>query len=204
MEWIGFIWLRIGTSGGLLWTRYWTFGVHKMLGSSWGAAQFSAPQEGLSSVSKYVVKRGLQDLEGYSTYLNKKILGKYKSRNQRCWDVDVMWFLYQMLYVRHVQLQTGCDLHFSVKIASDLPPLLSLYLVLSKNIGKNNKTINKFVVKATCIESIGLPCSLVRCLGLHFVHHLMEVRWVLGEGRFQGILEMFICHVRTLFTLWHF
>jgi hypothetical protein len=22
MEWIGLIWLRIGTSGGLLWTRY--------------------------------------------------------------------------------------------------------------------------------------------------------------------------------------
>jgi hypothetical protein len=23
--WIGCVWLRIGTSGGLLWTRYWTF-----------------------------------------------------------------------------------------------------------------------------------------------------------------------------------
>jgi hypothetical protein len=36
------------------WTRYWTFGFHKMLGSSWGAAQLAAPQEGLSSVSKYI------------------------------------------------------------------------------------------------------------------------------------------------------
>jgi hypothetical protein len=52
MEWIGLEWLRIGTSGRLLWTRYWTFGFHKMLGSSWGAAQLIAPQEGLSSVSK--------------------------------------------------------------------------------------------------------------------------------------------------------
>jgi len=26
----GLIWLRKGTSGGLLWTRSWTFGVHKM------------------------------------------------------------------------------------------------------------------------------------------------------------------------------
>jgi hypothetical protein len=32
MERIGLRWLRIGTSGGLLWTRYWTFGFHKMLG----------------------------------------------------------------------------------------------------------------------------------------------------------------------------
>jgi hypothetical protein len=44
---VDWIWLRIGTSGGLLWTRYWAFGFHKMLGSSW-----AAPQEGLSSVSK--------------------------------------------------------------------------------------------------------------------------------------------------------
>jgi hypothetical protein len=45
-------WLRIGTIGGLLWTRWWTFGFHKMLGSSWVAAQLAASQEGLSSVSK--------------------------------------------------------------------------------------------------------------------------------------------------------
>jgi hypothetical protein len=47
----GFIWLRPGTSGGLLWTRYWTFGFHKMLGSSWVAAQLAASPEGLSSIT---------------------------------------------------------------------------------------------------------------------------------------------------------
>jgi hypothetical protein len=52
--WIGFIWLRIGTSGGLLWTRQWTFGFHKTLGSSWVAAQLAASQEGLSSMSEWV------------------------------------------------------------------------------------------------------------------------------------------------------
>jgi hypothetical protein len=40
MVWIGLIWLRIGTSGGLLWTQYWTFGFHKMPGSSRVDAQF--------------------------------------------------------------------------------------------------------------------------------------------------------------------
>jgi hypothetical protein len=59
MVWIGLIWLRIGTSGGLLWPRYWIFGFHKMPGSSWVAAQFSDPQEGLSSVSKYVYLESL-------------------------------------------------------------------------------------------------------------------------------------------------
>jgi hypothetical protein len=52
MVWTGSIWLRIGTSGGLLWTRWWTFGFHRMLGSSWVAAQLAASQEGLRSVSK--------------------------------------------------------------------------------------------------------------------------------------------------------
>jgi hypothetical protein len=56
MVWSGLMWLRIGTSGGFLWTQYWTFGFHKMLGSSWVAAQLAAPQEGLSSVSEWVSK----------------------------------------------------------------------------------------------------------------------------------------------------
>jgi hypothetical protein len=46
--------LRIGTSGGLLWIRLWAFGFHKMLGSSWVAAQLAASQEGLSSKSEWV------------------------------------------------------------------------------------------------------------------------------------------------------
>jgi hypothetical protein len=55
------------------------------------------------------------------------------------------------------------------------PPQSTLYLALSKNIGKNNTT-HKFVVKATYIESTGLPCSLVKRLGLHVIHDLLEVR----------------------------
>jgi hypothetical protein len=54
MVWIGSVWLRIGTSGGLLWTRLWTSGFHKMLGSSRVAAQLAASQEGLSSKSEWV------------------------------------------------------------------------------------------------------------------------------------------------------
>jgi hypothetical protein len=51
--WIGLIWLRIGTSGGLLWTRWWTFEFHKMLRISWMAAQLAASQKGLSSMSEW-------------------------------------------------------------------------------------------------------------------------------------------------------
>jgi hypothetical protein len=40
---IGSIWLRIGNGGGLMWTRWWTSGFHKMLGSSRVAAQLAAP-----------------------------------------------------------------------------------------------------------------------------------------------------------------
>jgi hypothetical protein len=65
-------------------------------------------------------------------------------------------------------------------LVSKLPviyhPLLLSYPDLSKGIGKNNTTPDKFVVKATCIESADLPCSLVRGLGLHFIYLLLEVR----------------------------
>jgi hypothetical protein len=39
--WTGFGWLRIGTSGGLLWTQYWTFGSQKRQGISWLAEWLS-------------------------------------------------------------------------------------------------------------------------------------------------------------------
>jgi hypothetical protein len=38
----------------VMWTWWWTSGFHKMLGSSWVAAQLAASQEGLSSMSEWV------------------------------------------------------------------------------------------------------------------------------------------------------
>ena len=35
----GWSWLRVGTGGGHLWVRWWTFGFHKMRGISWLAAR---------------------------------------------------------------------------------------------------------------------------------------------------------------------
>jgi hypothetical protein len=54
----GFGWLRIESSGGLLWTRWWTFGFHKesrLLFTRWVTISFSKSilHHG---VSKYVSK----------------------------------------------------------------------------------------------------------------------------------------------------
>jgi hypothetical protein len=46
----GFIWLRIGTGGGLLCIRWGIFGFHKMRGISWVASDILASQEGLCSM----------------------------------------------------------------------------------------------------------------------------------------------------------
>jgi hypothetical protein len=48
--WTGSIWLRIGTGGGLLCIRWWTFRFHKMRGISWVAEDILASQEGLCSM----------------------------------------------------------------------------------------------------------------------------------------------------------
>ena len=48
--WTGSIWLRIGTGGGLLRMRLWTFRLHKMRGICWLAYGVSTGQEGLCSV----------------------------------------------------------------------------------------------------------------------------------------------------------
>jgi hypothetical protein len=42
--WNGFSWLRIGSSGGLLWTWWWTFGFDKKVGyflTSWVTISFA-------------------------------------------------------------------------------------------------------------------------------------------------------------------
>jgi hypothetical protein len=44
------MWLRIGASEGFLWSRWWTFGFHKILGCSWVAAWLVVSQKGLSSM----------------------------------------------------------------------------------------------------------------------------------------------------------
>jgi hypothetical protein len=46
----GFIWLRIGTIGGLFWTRYWTFGFYKMFGIYWVAERLVASLKRLGSM----------------------------------------------------------------------------------------------------------------------------------------------------------
>jgi hypothetical protein len=70
MVWIGLIWLRIGTSGGLSWTRSWTSRFHKMLGSSRVAAQLAVSQEGLSSMSEWVICINNSDRCFWKTWLN--------------------------------------------------------------------------------------------------------------------------------------
>jgi hypothetical protein len=41
----GLIWLRMGTSGGHMWTWYWTFGFHTMLENDWVSAQLAASEK---------------------------------------------------------------------------------------------------------------------------------------------------------------
>jgi len=48
--WIKAIWLRIGSGGGRLWMRQWTFGFHKMRWIPWLAENQLASQEGLCSM----------------------------------------------------------------------------------------------------------------------------------------------------------
>jgi hypothetical protein len=54
---VGWDWIDLAQDrdgGGLMWTRWWTSGFRKMLGSCRAAAQLAASQEGLSSMSKWV------------------------------------------------------------------------------------------------------------------------------------------------------
>jgi hypothetical protein len=88
---IGSIWLRIGTGGGLMWTRWWTSGFHKMLGSSQVAAQLAASPEGLSSMSEWVS-------EWVSLLLIQKIDGFAKNVH---WTQNVRFNYCELLFGVH-------------------------------------------------------------------------------------------------------
>jgi hypothetical protein len=107
MEWIGLIWLRIGTSGGLLWTRYWTFCFHKMLGRSWGAAQLAASEDWLSADSKS--QKGIlcslhSDADVYYIWIGWQpsiflsIFGKYKNWKRTIWNMNTKRLNYKKHY----------------------------------------------------------------------------------------------------------
>jgi hypothetical protein len=67
--WTRFIWLRIRTIGGLLWTRQRTSGFLKTLGNSWVAERLAASQEELRSMEwvlnfttdKYVIRETIAE-----------------------------------------------------------------------------------------------------------------------------------------------
>jgi hypothetical protein len=50
--WTGFMWLRIGTSGGLLWTQQWTSELYKTMDISRVAEQLLDPQDGQMPLGK--------------------------------------------------------------------------------------------------------------------------------------------------------
>jgi hypothetical protein len=71
MDWT--IWLRIGTGGGLLRMRWWTFVFHKMRRISWVAYDVLASQERLSSVEYNVYNMA-------RTYLDFPVWSSCKKR----------------------------------------------------------------------------------------------------------------------------
>ena len=60
--WSEFFWFRIGTDGGLLWTRYWTFDSYNVTGNSWLAEKLLASQEELCCLvlNNYLLNYGLR------------------------------------------------------------------------------------------------------------------------------------------------
>lgn len=72
----GFVWLRIGAAGGLLWILQWTLGFHDIRGSSWWLAE----EEGFCSTH----------LVSYFTFFPGVLFGKRWLRH-RCGAMSVRY-----------------------------------------------------------------------------------------------------------------
>jgi len=69
--WTGFIWLRAGTSDGLLWTQYCIYGFHKWRGISWIT-------EGLYSSQEDSAPCGLVWINGFKQWIRINLWGGFR------------------------------------------------------------------------------------------------------------------------------
>jgi hypothetical protein len=94
--WTGSSWIRIGTSGGHLWLRKWTFGFHKTGGISWLAENMLASQKGLCCmeiVSKYALCR----VRLHSIFF-LCLFNDFKTKHAwRCMKSQYVWFKFTFL-----------------------------------------------------------------------------------------------------------
>jgi hypothetical protein len=71
------IWLRIGKSGGLLCTRYWIFGFHKIHGIFSPTQELTVSREGLSST----------ELAASQTCMTTNMHKRTVHKKQFCWQI---------------------------------------------------------------------------------------------------------------------
>jgi hypothetical protein len=87
--WTGFIWLRIGTSCWLLWTRWWTFRFHKGWDISWVAKRILASRKGCYSPQMELIFPIL--CRNLSQYWTNCAFGLYPSsgvsKNKQNWGI---------------------------------------------------------------------------------------------------------------------
>jgi len=82
-----FVWLRIGTGGGLLWMRLWSFGFHKMRGISWLDEELLASQEGFCSLEfDYIIYKYVFHITEGQLSFSRNFVGFVLSPDVRCPD----------------------------------------------------------------------------------------------------------------------
>jgi hypothetical protein len=108
--WGGMAWTDLA-SGGLLWTRWWTFGFHKMLGITWVTAQLAAFQEGFSS---------MELVSCYSLpYIKLKKKRRFGNQLYSCHPAIVLYcivFLLLPIFVGAQSIRETFSFHFSFLI----------------------------------------------------------------------------------------
>jgi len=103
----GLIWLRIGTSDGLLWTRQWTFGFHKRHGIAWLAEWLTASQHGLWSMQ--LVKNSSLGRTQWPWYLRgvwswtARTLGPWVRIPQEAWVSAFFWVVLSSVVRGHAR-----------------------------------------------------------------------------------------------------
>jgi hypothetical protein len=86
--WTGLVWLRIGTGGELLWSRYWTFRFHNMLGHHPMAQYLVASRVVLSSIELVSLRSDpecvLTHKSAYSITLKERVIQKHCKEKKNC------------------------------------------------------------------------------------------------------------------------
>lgn len=173
---VGFIWLRIESGGGLLWTRKWTSCFLKWMGIYWLNERPLASQKGLCSKTESVFYISLVKVRFCCSYYNVTLacsLNWYE--NVTVWDRH--WIVFTYIYVLKWKNMTP---HFLYCLQQFRCMVIVLCIILHTNSGRQTYEISCSYPRWDFIRASGSALCFIKLI--IFITKKSSASWILWDA----------------------